>query len=436
MPAGGPVWIKQSADCIPDRLIPPKRYVEASRQGGMPPTHFIRSCSTSYFPKSTTGGVDGAILSGRVDSKETASVTVLILLAIVWVVVLGSQLWKRRKERMSSHSVWAFKRQLKTLRRKHAELTPIDSFRHNPAGEASYFSAFQSTNVVAGDASWASHERVSLVRVIGPQAAQAAQTAGRMESGYSGSGGLAGYGGETGSSNYSYPSPASTYSTPASVIEAGSSVSSSSHNGDELYNDDDLLRDATPPYGNRSYRSYGGNESYNKSYNDDSMHDTPNYARNLHRSGSAALRRRRILVGLIGSAVVFFLFGLIPALGFMMILSMLGAAAAVAYIVLLAQLHTARHRSAGHNAARANTIRAHAERRHAAAGRISTASARRPAHARHLVVGERDGGKVYHDSDRYALPAGSDAYGEDDILNGRYANSSEPLPTRRVSGIR
>ena len=167
------------------------------------------------FPRSTTGGTINDILSERVDGKEIVSVTILILLAIVWVVVLGSQLWKRRKERMSSHSVWAFKRQLKTLRRKHAELAPIDSFRHNPSSKASYFSAFQSTNVVTGDASWASHERVSLVRVIGSQAVQAT---GRVESDYSVSNGFVGYDGETENNDYVYSSPASTYSPSAPVV--------------------------------------------------------------------------------------------------------------------------------------------------------------------------------------------------------------------------
>ncbi len=336
------------------------------------------------------------------------SVTVLILLAIVWVVVLGSQLWKRRKERMSSHSVWAFKRQLRTLRKKHAELTPIDSFRHNPAGEASYYSAFQSTNVIVGDASWASHERVSLVRVIGPQATQ---TMGQMEPGYSGSNSFSSYGRETDNSNYAYHS-----SVP--VIEAGSSVSNSFHDGDEPYSN--LLHDGISSY-------------HNQSYKEGSMYASSNYnTRNLHRSGSAGLRRRRILVGLIGSVVVFFLFGLIPALGFMMILSMLGAAAAVAYIVLLARMNAARM----HHAARVNTSRLHATRKHTAKGHVPVMNTRRPAHAHRPVTDDRDEGRVYQDSGRYALPAGGHAEGRDTVFNGGYAVGSEALPTRKVSGVR
>ncbi len=353
--------------------------------------------------------------------------TILILLAIVWVVVLGSQLWKRRKERMSSHSVWAFKRQLKTLRRKHAELAPIDGFRHNPASEASYFSAFQSTNVVTGDASWASREKVSLVRVVGSQAVRAT---GRVESDYSVSNGFTGYDGETENNDYAYSSPASTYSTPAPVVEVGSSVSSSSRNGSDPHMDDDSLYEASPP---RSDRSYGSN----KSYNEDSMHDGHSHTRNQHVSASTALRRRRTLVGLIGSAVVFFLFGLIPALGFMMILSVLGVAAAVTYIVLLARLNATRVRVTRVHATRMNTTRMHhSTMAHVANGRISGMSTRRPAHARHLIASNEDGDDARHDPDRYALPAGSSIYGDDPVFNGRYTALSEPLPIRRVSGTR
>ncbi len=301
--------------------------------------------------------------------------TVLILLAIVWIVVLGSQLWKRRSERRSTQSVWAFRRQLVTLKKRYTELTPIDGFRHarysytsdhdhdcdRPAEqEYSTFSAYEATKVMNGVSGWSSHERLSMVRVIGPEAADR-QDMPVPESAraYSRS-----YVPDLQVPAYDVPEFSATTHVPAYDMVSRHDMyygrpALTPSAGDWHAADGSARNESTGPAGDSlPGNGLGGSRS------------SGHRVEYRHRV-SPAVRRRRILAGLVATTLLCFLVGLIPAAGFFMILSVLGMAVTGAYIVLLVLL--------------AQAGRMHA--RGIYSGRTVSQSVARPSHAHHLANG-------------------------------------------------
>ncbi|MCL4433816.1 MAG: hypothetical protein M1399_03475 [Actinobacteria bacterium] len=324
--------------------------------------------------------------------------TVLILLAIIWIVVLGSQLWKRRSERRSTQSVWAFRRQLVTLRKRYTELTPIDDFRHtrhsyasdydhgydrSAEREYSTFSAYEAAKVMTSGSGWSSHERLSMVRVIGPEAAADRQDMPAPESG------------RAYSRPYVADLQASTYDVPgfSATTHVPAYDTTSRH---DMYYDRPVLMPSTDGWpaadglarnesaGSRYAAAGPGSIGFAASrpaISGPAGSRSPGNGLAGSRSAghrveyrhrvSLAVRRRRILAGLVATTLLCFLFGLIPAAGFFMILSVSGMAVTGAYIVLLALL--------------AQAGRTHA--RGIYSGRIVSQAASRPSHAHHLANG-------------------------------------------------
>ncbi|MHB8264017.1 MAG: hypothetical protein ACYDGY_09800 [Acidimicrobiales bacterium] len=341
--------------------------------------------------------------------------TILILLAIVWIVVLGSQLWKRRSERRSTQSVWAFRRQLVTLRKRYAGLTPIDDFRHSRSyshgsdhsaeHEYSAFSAYETMKVAGGGMGWSSHESLSMVRVIGPQAAYADPVyAGDFRTGIQPGMHNARTDYCDAADNSSVRGTGQRVVPSVEVLEASSQAvspmarsnphaSAGSHSGAHAFAG---VSEQGPHYGQATLQPSVGNRPVG---NRPVVNRPANHRVEYQRAVSAAVRRRRILAGMAAATLLSFLVGLIPAIGFFMFIGVLGVAFTGVYIVLLVLL---------------------AQVRRAQAGRASIQPGAHRSYARHLATVSRSA-------------SGSVAVTDSRSVGSRQSSSKAPVPRQAMA---